>query len=98
MKKVAFQSLLLLGLSTFLVNCATNKDMEYTNIKMRNMDTKVETIDQQVEELKQQTVSQVRARQAESVERIDSLQSEIVRLQSLIEETLTTSVRFRTRT
>ena len=86
MKKVAFQSLLLLGLATFLVNCATTKDMEYTNIKMRNMDTKVDTIDQEVEELKQQTVSQVQERQAETGERLDFQQSEIVRLQSLIEE------------
>jgi tol-pal system protein YbgF len=86
MKKAAFHSLLLLGLSTFLVQCATTKDMEYTNIKMRNMDTKVATIDQEVEELKQQTVSQVRARQAETGERMDFHQSEIVRLQSLIEE------------
>jgi tol-pal system protein YbgF len=86
MKKVVFHSLLLLGLSTFLVQCATTKDMEYTNIKMRNMDTKVSTIDQEVEELKQQTVSQVRARQAETGERLDFQQSEIIRLQSLIEE------------
>ena len=86
MKKVAFQFLLLLGLSTFLVNCATTKDMEYTNIKMRNMDTKVDTIDQEVEELKQQTVSQVQERQAETGERLDSQHSEIIRLQSLIEE------------
>jgi TolA-binding protein len=86
MKKAVFHSLLLLGLSTFLVQCATTKDMEYTNIKMRNMDTKVDTIDQEVEELKQQTVSQVRARQAETGERLDFHQSEIVRLQSLIEE------------
>ena len=86
MKKVVFHSLLLLGLSSFLVQCATTKDMEYTNIKMRNMDTKVSTIDQEVEELKQQTVSQVRARQAETGDRLDLQQSEIVRLQSLIEE------------
>jgi tol-pal system protein YbgF len=86
MKKVAFHSLLLLGLSSFLVQCATTKDMEYTNIKMRNMDTKVATIDQEVAELKQQTVSQVRARQAETGERLDFHQSEIARLQSLIEE------------
>ncbi len=86
MKKVVFHSLLLLGLSAFLVQCATTKDMEYTNIQIRNMDTKVSTIDQEVEELKQQTVSQVRARQAETGERLDFHQSEIARLQSLIEE------------
>jgi len=86
MKKVAFHSLLLVGLSVFLVQCATTKDMEYTNIKIRNMDTKVATINQEVEELKQQTVSQVQARQAETGERLDFQQSEIVRLQSLIEE------------
>jgi TolA-binding protein len=86
MKKVVLHSLLLLGLSSFLVQCATTKDMEYTNIKMRNMDTKVATIDQEVEDLKQQTVSQVRARQAETGELLDFHQSEIVRLQSLIEE------------
>jgi len=86
MKKVVLHSLLLLGLSSFLVQCATTKDMEYTNIKMRNMDTKVATIDQEVEELKQQTVSQVRARQAETGELLDFHQSEITRLQSLIEE------------
>ena len=86
MKKVAFHSLLLVGLSVFLVQCATTKDMEYTNIKMRNMNTQVASINQEVEELKQQTVSQVQARQAETGERLDFHQSEIVRLQSLIEE------------
>ena len=86
MKKVVFHSLLLVGLSAFLVQCATTKDMEYTNIKMRNMNTKVASINQEVEELKQQTVSQVQARQAETGERLDFHQSEIVRLQSLIEE------------
>lgn len=86
MKKVVFHSLLLVGLSAFLVQCATTKDMEYTNIKMRNMNTKVASINQEVEELKQQTVSQVQARQAETGDRLDFHQSEIVRLQSLIEE------------
>ena len=67
MKQVVFQTLLLLSLSIFLVQCvATQKDMEYTNIKMRNMDTKVTDIDQEVEELKKQTVSQVQTRQAET--------------------------------
>jgi len=86
MKKAVFHSLLLVGLSAFLVQCATTKDMEYTNIKMRNMNTQVASINQEVEELKQQTVSQVQARQAETGERLDFHQSEIVRLQSLIEE------------
>jgi tol-pal system protein YbgF len=87
MKQVVFQTLLLLSLSIFLVQCvATQKDMEYTNIKMRNMDTKVTDIDQEVEELKKQTVSQVQTRQAETDDRLDYQQAEILRLQSSIEE------------
>jgi tol-pal system protein YbgF len=87
MKRALLYSLTLLGLSTLLVQCvATQKDMEYTNVQMRKVDTRVEGIDKEVAELKKQTVKEVRERQAETGDRLDYHQSEILRLQSELEE------------
>ena len=53
MKRLFLFSLLLLILSSLLVQCvATQKDMEYTNVQVRKVDSKVEDIDKQVAELK----------------------------------------------
>ena len=87
MKRLFLFSLLLLILSSLLVQCvATQKDMEYTNVQVRKVDSKVEDIDKQVAELKKQTVKEVRERQAETGDRLDYHQSEILRLQGEIEE------------
>ena len=87
MKRAFLYSLILLGLSTLLVQCvATQKDMEYTNVQIRKMDSKVEDINKEVSELQKQTVKEVRERQAETGDRIDYHQSEILRLQGEIEE------------
>jgi tol-pal system protein YbgF len=87
MKKAFLYSLTLLAFSTLLVQCvATQKDMEYTNVQMRKVDSRVEDINKEVTELKKQTVQEVRERQAETGDRIDYHQSEILRLQGEIEE------------
>ena len=86
MKRAFLYSLILLGLSTLLIQCATQQDMEYANVQMRKVDTKVEDINKEVSELKKQTVKEVRERQAESGDRLDYHQSEILRLQGEVEE------------
>jgi tol-pal system protein YbgF len=87
MKRAFLYSLILLGFSTLLVQCiATQKDMEYANVQMRKVDTKVEGIDKEVAELKKHTVREVRERQAETGDRLDYHQSEILRLQGELEE------------
>ena len=87
MKQAFLYSLILLGLSTMLVQCiATQKDMEYTNVQVRKVDSKVEEIDREIAKLKKQTVKEVQERQAETGNRLDYHQSEILRLQGEIEE------------
>ena len=87
MKQAFLYSLILLGLSTMLVQCiATQKDMEYTNVQVRKVDSRVEDIDKEIAKLKKQTVKEVRERQAETGDRLDYHQSEILRLQGEIEE------------
>ncbi len=87
MKRSVLYSVVLLSFSTFLVQCvATQQDVEYTNVKVRKMDTKVEDINKEIEELKQQTMQSVQSRQAETGDRLDYQQSEILRLQGIIEE------------
>ena len=87
MKQAFLYSLILLGLSTVLVQCvATQKDMEYTNVQVRKVDSRVEDIDKEIAELKKQTVKEVQERQAETGDRLDYHQSEILRLQGEIEE------------
>jgi chromosome segregation ATPase len=87
MKRAVLYSIVLLGLSTLLVQCvATQQDVEYTNVKVRKMDTKVEDINKEIDELKKQTVQDVRSRHAETSDRLDYQQSEILRLQGEIEE------------
>jgi len=87
MKRTVLYAVALLGFATLLVQCvATQQDVEYTNTKVRKMDTRVEEINKQVEELKKQTVQDVQARQAQTGDRLDYQQSEILRLQGEIEE------------
>ncbi len=87
MKRTFLYSLVLLGLSSLLVQCvATQKDMDYANVQMRKVDSRVEVIDKEVSELKKQTVKEVRERQAETGDLLDYHQSEILRLQSELEE------------
>lgn len=87
MKRAVLYTLVFLGFSAFLVQCvATQQDVEYTNVKVRKMDSKVEDINKEIEELKKQAVQDVQSRQAETSDRLDYLQSEILRLQGEIEE------------
>ena len=87
MKRAVLFSLVILGFSTLLVQCvATQQDVEYTNVKVRKMDSRVENIDKEIDELKRQTVQNVQTQQAETSDRMDYLQSEIMRLQGDIEE------------
>jgi tol-pal system protein YbgF len=87
MKRTFLYTLVLLGLSSLLVQCvATQKDMDYANVQMRKVDSRVEVIDKEVSELKKQTVKEVRERQAETGDLLDYHQSEILRLQSELEE------------
>jgi tol-pal system protein YbgF len=87
MKRAFLYSVVLLSFSTFLVQCvATQQDVEYTNVKVRKMDTKVDDINKEIEELKQQTMQSVQTRQAETGDRLDYQQSEVLRLQGVIEE------------
>jgi tol-pal system protein YbgF len=87
MKRVLLYSLMLLGFSTLLIQCvATQSDVEYTNVQVRKVDSKVDDIDKEVSELKKQTVRQVRERQAETGDRLDNQQSEMLKLQGQIEE------------
>jgi tol-pal system protein YbgF len=87
MQRAVLYSIVLLGFSTLLVQCvATQQDVEYTNVKVRKMDTKVDDINKEIDELKKQTVQDVRSRHAETSDRLDYQQSEILRLQGEIEE------------
>ena len=87
MKRVFAYPLIFLGLSTLLVQCvATQKDMEYTNVQVRKVDSKVEDIDKEIAELKKQTVKEVQERQAETGNRLDYHQTEMLRLQGKIDE------------
>ena len=53
MKRVVLYFLIIFCFSTMLVQCvATQKDMEYTNIRVRKMDSKVEDIDKEIDKLK----------------------------------------------
>ena len=82
MKRLVLYSFVFLGFSTLLVQCvATQQDMEYTNIRVRQMDTKMEEIDKEIAKLKNVQVSQ-----AEAGQRLDYQQTEILRLQGEIEE------------
>ncbi len=87
MKQAVLYSVVVLGFSTLLVQCvATQQDVEYTNVRVRQMDAEVKDINKELEELKKQTVQNVQARQSETGERLDYQQSEISRLQGEIEE------------
>jgi tol-pal system protein YbgF len=87
MKQAVIYSIALFSISTFLVQCvATQQDVEYTNVKVRKMDSKVDDINKEIEELKKQTVQDVQSRQAQTGDRLDYQQSEILRLQGEIEE------------
>jgi len=86
MKRAVVYFLVLLGFSTLLIQCATQQDVEYTNVKVRQMDTKVEDINKEIDALKEQTVQSVQARQAETGDRLDYQQSELLRLQGKIDE------------
>ncbi|MDX1776206.1 MAG: tol-pal system protein YbgF [Desulfobulbales bacterium] len=87
MQRAVFYSLMLLGFSTLLIQCvATQQDVEYTNVKVRKMDSKVDNINKEIDELKKKTVEDVRSRHAETSDRLDYQQSEILRLQGEIEE------------
>jgi len=82
MKRIVLYSFVFLGFSTLLVQCvATQQDMEYTNVRVRQMDTKMEDVDKEITKLKNVQVSQ-----AEAGQRLDYQQSEILRLQGQIEE------------
>ena len=87
MKRAVLYSVVLFSFTTLLIQCvATQQDVEYTNVKVRKMDTKVDDINKEIEDLKKQTVQGVQARQAETGDRLDYQQSEILRLQGQIEE------------
>ena len=87
MKRAVLYSVALFGFSILLVQCvATQQDVEYTNVKVRKMDSRVEDINKEIDELKKQTVQSVQARQAQTSDRLDYLQAEIMRLQGDIEE------------
>ena len=87
MKRAVLYSVVLFSFTTLLIQCvATQQDVEYTNVKVRKMDTKVDDINKEIEDLKKQTVQSVQARQAETGDRLDYQQSEILRLQGQIEE------------
>ena len=87
MKRAFVYSIVLFSFSTLLVQCvATQQDVEYTNVRVRKMDSKVEDINKEIEELKKQAVEDVQSRQAETADRLDYQQSEILRLQGEIEE------------
>ena len=71
--------LLICSLSPFLLHCASQQDMQSTNVK-------VYTIDKQVTELRNETVKQVQTSQAIVDSRIDSLEADMLRLHGQLEE------------
>jgi TolA-binding protein len=87
MKRTLFYAAVILSTSTFLIQCvATQQDVEYTNVKVRQMDTKVAGMDKEIDSLKKQTMESAQAREAATGERLEYQQSEIMRLQGEIEE------------
>lgn len=87
MKRTLFYTTAILFTSTFLIQCvATQQDVEYTNVKVRQMDTKVAGMNKEIDNLKKQTMQSAMVQQAETGERLDYQQSEIMRLQGEIEE------------
>ena len=86
MKKHYYTILLICGLLPFLVQCASQRDMQSTNVKVYTIDKQVENIDKEVAKLRNQTVKDVQTRQAIVDSRIDSLEAELLRLNGQLEE------------
>jgi tol-pal system protein YbgF len=86
MKKHHYTILLIGILLPFLVQCASQQDMQSTNVKVYTIDKQVENIDKEVAELRNQTVKEVQTRQAIVDSRIDSLEAELLRLNGQLEE------------
>ncbi len=74
------RNLFLAGCSLVLLcQCASQDEIRELNYQIR-------AVNQKVEEIKSSTVSQMQKRQASSVSKLDQLDAEILRLNSLIEE------------
>ena len=86
MKKHYYTILLIGSFLPFLVQCASQQDMQSTNVKVYTIDKQVENIDKEVAELRNQTVKEVQTRQAIVDSRIDSLEAELLRLNGQLEE------------
>ncbi len=79
MNKNLIAIVLTCSLSPFLLHCASQRDMQSTNVK-------VYTIDKQVTELRDETFKQVQTSQAIVDSRIDSLEADLLRIQGQLEE------------
>lgn len=81
MKNTIRNILILLAISPFLVQCASQNDINRLNYQIR-------IVNKKIDDMKMDTVSQMQKRQAASADQIDQLQSEIQNLQGQLEETM----------
>jgi tol-pal system protein YbgF len=86
MKKIFQWFLCLCCTLPLLVQCASQKAVRSTNVKVYSIDSKVEDIDKQVEKLKTETVKRVQTSQAEAGNRFDNVEAEQLKLKGKLEE------------
>jgi tol-pal system protein YbgF len=79
MKKRYITSLILIGLTPFLSNCASQQDIENLNYNVRSINKKLD-------DMKVNTVDQMQQRQASSSGMLDQLQDDILQLKSKLDE------------
>ncbi len=80
MKKILRNALIALAISPFLVQCASQDDVNRLNYQLR-------VINKKVDDMKTDTMTDMQKRQAASSDQIDQLQSEIQNLRGQLEET-----------
>lgn len=80
MKKTLRNVLIVLAISPFLAQCASQDDINRLNYQLR-------VVNKKIDDMKTDTVSDMQKRQATSSDQIDQLQSEIQNLRGQLEET-----------
>ncbi len=80
MKKTIINLLLLASVAPFLVQCASQTDVDELRYQLR-------IVNKKLEDMKANTVSQLQKRQAAASGQVDQVQQDILRLRSQLEET-----------
>ncbi len=80
MKKSTLNLLIFLAVSPFLVQCASQDDVQHLNYQLR-------VVNKKLEDMKKETVGQMQKRQAASSSQMDQFEREILVLKGQLEET-----------